>query len=550
MNETNSNTKANSTRDDEDQKRTIITDLNDDILDLISRELCAHCHKRRGENSVPYDEKDWKTDQEALMNFAQTCNRIHRVARAVVYHSIYLGFDELTLAEHNPSQPTYHEGIEKRLQQCAKTLLDSKALRQKVSHVGNGDDENKLGERVFGTETLDIAGAVRHIQLNFGDTPSSRIHGAGLVSQLLESSPGVQHLELISRQHMNLFYDPVFERPNMFQSIRTLALVYLNSSPVSRSLGSLVETRMSLLDMCTNLTDLHIHGVDNIHVESQTFRNVVTLRLTNCRLRLQQLETFLAQFSKLETFVFARGRVREGQTRAEHPLGAADHSRDEQFTPNEAAEQLRKHHREGLKRFELGPFYNWEAQTGVALNRICHNSFTTAVGAEVIASLRDFDKLENIHLSQDAILGPYCLRFSPGNYPVVAIRGLLVSDQDGGKLVNMLPRTIKSLRINHINEDLTRSLLRLSTSIGDFPDLEEVYLHGEDPRLELLCPNPNPDLRRRYETKLQTPWRHIHSWVLERVGNALTARGIRFEFEGMKEYERKTYFRAWKVKAH
>ncbi|KAJ0349994.1 hypothetical protein COL154_013427 [Colletotrichum chrysophilum] len=532
-----------------------LIDLPDELILPILEALCRHCDGRNG--GTFQAERDKHT---ALVSFSKTCFRFHKLARPYLFHHVCFNYDYLEIREH-PWLGMQHE-------QTLFRLLQSLA----GDHVPDPDALKAAGKRSLANGIDDLAASIKHLEVNLAPNlhiDSGKVGKKGpkgpavdfdWLPEILNRATNLEHLELHMErpliQNTSFTYTMNRDGRAKYDSIKALSLIYRDDCYDQTSKFSLRDTYYMIFNRCSNLTTLEIHGMGGLgdlfiydiqqaasHVTSQ----LKVLRLTNCALVADDIEVLIRDIKNLESFTFSRGDLRRFQMIAEHGHYSRSTLRSQIFPVNLMA-GLTKLSSHSLKHLELGPFEMklWESLWHVNPSGIAAENLQN-VRAAVIPTLRSFEKLEHVQLAQDSILGVpnmWTSRFAipevwPGDIATEEQLGLRrvdtsLPDPDGTRLVDMLPRTLKRLRLTHVNNNLAASLLTFASAVadGEFPALKEVSLHGQDPLME----------RCRYGSRFQIEllfalerhWESLKNHVLEKMKDLLEGAGVNFYWEAME----------------
>ncbi|EQB47935.1 hypothetical protein CGLO_12874 [Colletotrichum gloeosporioides Cg-14] len=509
-----------------------LIDLPDELILPILEVLCRHCD---GRNCGSHQEE--RESQKALVSFSKTCFRYHRLARPYLFHHVYFNYNYHEIREH--------PWLGWKQEQILFRLLQSLA----GDHVPDPDALEAAGKRSLANGIDDLATSIKHLEVNLtpnlhiesgrvGKTwkaPSRETFGFDWLPEILNRATNLEHLEL----HMEL---PLNKHAGFIQSmdqygrarynsINTLSFIYRASCYDKITDFDLRDTHM-IFNRCRNLATLELHGIGGLgeRFAETTYvtSKLKTLRLTNCSLRASDFDTLIAGIKNLESFTLGRGELHKFQLIAEYGY----HS---------------------LRHLELGPFEMTLWQCIWHLNRFgTEAEKLEAIRTATIHTLRSFEKLEHVQLAQDSILGvsnmwtscyydiPFVLlpTLLPGDTTTEQRLGLWridtsLPDPDGTRLVDMLPRTLKSLRLTHVNNKLAESLLTFATavSLGEFPELKEVSLHGQDPLME-RCRYGNR-FQIEFLFALERHWDFLKDEVLQEMKDLLNEAGVKLSWEAM-----------------
>ncbi|KAI8308341.1 hypothetical protein K4K59_010167 [Colletotrichum sp. SAR11_240] len=528
---------------------THLVDLPDELILSILELLCRHCDGRNGGSFQA--ERD---NHKGLVSFSKTCFRFHKLVRPYLFHHVCFNYDYLEIRERS-WQGSKHE---KALFRLLRSLAGD--------HVPDLDALEAAGKRSLANGIDDLATSIKHLEANL--TPNLHVDsgkvgkkgprgdaiGFDWLPEVLNRATQLEHLELHMELPLNKHGGFIWTMDrygrDKYDSIKTLSLIYRADCYDKISKFDLRDTYM-IINRCSNLATLEIHGIGGLgerfmeetdHVTSQ----LKTLRLTNCFLYLHEILILTSGIENLESFTLGRGELRRFQLIAEQSEYASV-MMDSLISPANLTARLAGMSSHSLRHLELGPFDMkfWEG--------LWHEnpSGTTAENLEnirnaTIGTLRSFEKLEHVQLAQDSILGVPNMWTSrrgipdvwPGNIPIEEELGLRridtsLPDPDGTRLVSMLPRTLKYLRLTHVNNNLADSLLTFASAVadGEFHALKEVSLHGQDPLME----------RYRYGCRFQIEllfalkrhWDFLGNHVLEKMKGLLERAGVNFSWDAM-----------------
>ncbi|KXH29089.1 hypothetical protein CSIM01_02158 [Colletotrichum simmondsii] len=275
---------------------------------------------------------------------------------------------------------------------------------------------------------------------------------------------------------------PQFQGWEVYNSVKSLR--FLCARPPDGQEVSAYHTLAwggsQLIDKLPNLTSLYIHGITRLKFYSDpmlchgypTLAHLRYLKLTNCRYISRTCFSLLVEHCRLlEVFIFGRGESPDGGIIREWSWN--NYNLESEISPREIVDELSRKIPKTLKRLTVGPWFGWEGQYAPA-NVYYRNRYEfmqdKLVRRNVIGSLRRFRNLEEVHLCQDVIIGP---------------PKCTVPDENGDPSLDMLPVSLKKLKISGANRYLTPCLMRLleATCRGK---LREICLSSTNPFLDQL----------------------------------------------------------------
>ncbi|KAF9870187.1 hypothetical protein CkaCkLH20_12273 [Colletotrichum karsti] len=543
-----------------------ITDLSDDIILSIVEFLCHHCIARK--EDVPEADVD-SAYLTAIMKFSQTCFRFHRLARPYIFHHLYLSYDYLAIRDDSWEDDTKRE---KSMLRLLATLAGD--------HARHAADTSK---RSLSDGIDDFARSVKYLEVNLSPiahNDSGETGSSGLATPttwwydwlptLLNRLVNLEHLEATMerpRTKRHLFISSLDRNGlSRYESIKTLTLTYRGDCNEFIGNADLRDTHM-LFYRCPNLEVLEIRGIGGIgcrvmenimHVRG----NLKTIRLINCALQVHDVAGLLVGVMGLETFVLGRGKFRRFQWMGEFRdlVPSRQPSRHHpSCTPSTLVYLLRRYGNQTLKHLELRPFElkMWQSfwspnPSGGA------DEARQKTRAAVIDSLRDFTKLETLQLGQDSILGIPNMWLNTMDGPMLGPVGMLgpdgrfeivpavshvkrhttiLPDHGGTRLLDLLPRTLKSLRITNVNQYLASNLLNFANAVsaGEFPALVNVSLHGENEAADRL--RHGDHFRIEFLRGMELDWPFLEKSVLESMQSTLYLAGVQFSWDAMDSNE-------------
>ncbi|KXH64105.1 hypothetical protein CSAL01_12957 [Colletotrichum salicis] len=275
---------------------------------------------------------------------------------------------------------------------------------------------------------------------------------------------------------------PRFLGWGVYNSIRSLRILCTRSPRGREILADLALTwgGTQLIVKLPNLTWLHIHGITTLQFYGDrvpchgypALARLRYLKLTNCRFISEtSFHPLIEHCRLLEVFIFSRGESPNGSII--RVLSWNNCNLIPEITRREIVDLLSRQIPNTFKCLEIGPWYGWEGQYAPT-NVYCRdrNEFIqeNLVRGIVVRSLRHFKNLEDVHLSQDVILGPpQCM----------------IPDHNGHLLLNMLPPTIEKLKISGVNKYLTPCLAKLLEAKATWiKNLREICLSCTNPLLD------------------------------------------------------------------
>ncbi|KAF4854194.1 hypothetical protein CGCSCA4_v001649 [Colletotrichum siamense] len=492
-----------------------------------------------------YDDDAW-TYQRTLVNLSQTCSRLRSLVGPYAWHTLHLSHDRYG-RERTPGARVWRGKLTDMFEYVFAsdwTMVDGKKGTKKgvKGHTRNTDNVLSRSTPFYSFGALSY---VRHVALDLSGVPAPK--NPKWLLRILRY-PALEHLEITvdcsHRQTQDQAYGK--EKEVLYQhglefpvpAMKKLSFVFRPKLKAGHHIGSYVLGDMhiqeALMDHCPRLQELCVHGAGGVKIKSPHLGRIRTMRLVNCRLSFADLRYLLTQGEILETFIFARGNVREDRIMSEQQN--THYSSTEQFTPWQAVLLLWPH-RNTLKHLELKPFSNWErhsqARNDWPLMR--EEKVDLLVQSPVIKTLRHFTNLKALHLCQDAILGPCPWSINRGRNAGTVIN-ILNDDPEGERLVEVLPSGLEDLRITGVSQDLAPSLLRFARDAEGFPRLRKVYLHGENPHAELLRHMTGTKYLAN-ERYLSPAWQDVERDVLVTLGRIFKQWGVEFEFEAMGSVE-------------
>ncbi|KAK2773996.1 hypothetical protein CKAH01_13341 [Colletotrichum kahawae] len=512
------------------ERATQIMDLPDDLILCVLKVLCRHCDGQRGGSFQA--ERD---SQKALVSFSKTCFSFHKLARPYLFHHVCFNYDYLEIRDR-PWQGLKHE-------RALFRLLRSLA----GDHVPDPDALEAAGKRSLANGIDDLATSMKHLEVNLTPnlhmnsgrvgrvgkiwkSPGEDTFGFDWLPEILNRATKLEHLELHMElpliQHAGFTRDMDRYGRSKYDSIKTLSLIYpADYHGVAERFH--LRSMYMIFNRCSNLTTLEIHGIAGVGEQfidetsggdiSHVTSKLKVLRLTNCTVVADDIEILIKGIKDLESFTLSRGELRRFQWIAERVLYFPDMLRS-QVLPATMIAALIKLFSHSLRHLDLGPFEMklwqtiWHADPPEFEAKTVEN-----IRKATIPTLRSFKRLEHVQLAQDSILGV------PNILP----------DPDGTRLVSMLPRTLKCLRLTHVNNNLADSLLKFAFAVadGEFPALKEVSLHGQDHLME-RCRHG-----RRFRIELllalERHWEFLNNNVLEKMKDILKGAGVKLSWEAM-----------------
>ncbi|TEA20736.1 hypothetical protein C8034_v008182 [Colletotrichum sidae] len=451
---------------------TGLTDLpNESILSIIEH-LCRHCAGK----SISEPSLKPTLDHAALVNLSKTCARFYWLAGAHVYHDVSLGYNFSSF----PDTSTKHENYSV-VTQLSDLIQGFLFFDQKPNLE---DPPNMLAE------------SVKHLEVNLGRI--QRKHPSAFdgcwIPNFLNQLPNLEHLEFTMElplwKTQKLCSSLGAQEDNAYKSVKTLSLKRrVDHLSEFKEYGfSFDELRHlhSLYKCFPAISTLNFFGVRAGHDHSfhamvkYKFSNLTTLRLVNCVIAGDTLKGLVESCSGLETFIFSRGEYPEFQIPTDYAtfpgLLLCSH-----ITPREVIEILEESAAETLKHLELMPFYHgmWNAIDYAeysGMDEHLNYTFNTAV----ITTLCGFQKLETVKLDQDSLIGPIIHNYIIDDLDPEPPLGSAIED-NGFRLMDVLPKTVKSLHITNSSECLEDSIVYFVDNVcaGRFPDLKHVHLHGQ-----------------------------------------------------------------------
>ncbi|CAI0648031.1 unnamed protein product [Colletotrichum noveboracense] len=449
-----------------------------------------------------YDDDAW-TYQRNLINLSQTCSRFRSLVGPYAWHTLHLSHDRYG-REKTPGAREWRGKLSDMFEYVFAsdwTMVDGKKGTKKGVKGYTRNTDNVLS-RSTPFYSFGVLGYVRHVELDLSGVPAPK--NPKWLLRILRY-PALEHLEVTvdcsHRQTQDQAYGK--EKEVLYQHGLEFPV------PAMKKLSG-------------------------VEIKSRHLGRITTMRLVNCRLSFEDLRYLLTQGEILETFIFARGNVREDRIMSEQQN--THYSSTEQFTPWQAVLLLWPH-RNTLKHLELKPFSNWErhsqARNDWPLMR--EEKVDLLVQSPVIKTLHHFTNLKTLHLCQDAILGPCPWSINRSRNAGTVIN-ILNDDPEGERLVEVLPSCLEDLRITGVSQDLVPSLLRFARDADGFPRLRKVYLYGENPHAELLR-HMTGTIYLANERYLSPAWQDVERDVLVSLGRMFKRWGVEFEFEAMGSVE-------------
>lgn len=462
-----------------------LSKLPPEIAELIIYALCQSCQY------CDHGCEPTVAGRDALENLSLTCKRFRYLAAPHLRHTFSL----------------YHK---RPLDSSNHGFVIHKRINQLINRGGSLADIRYVEANI----------SLRCTWFHAGTRPCScpkDLHQS--IPRTLASLPNLEKLDIIvDGSAWSLGNDlpiPDFQRWEVHNSVKSLR--FLCTRPPDGQEVSVYHTLAwggtQLIDKLPNLTSLHIHGITRLQFHStpvprhgySALAHLRYLKLTNCRYISRTWFSLLLKHCRLlEVFIFGRGESPDGSIIRE--MSWNDCNLESEITPSEIVDRLGRKISKTLKQLGIGPWFGWEGQYAPAnvYYRNRHEFMQDElVRRNVIESLRLFEILEEVHLCQDVILGP---------------PECMVPDENGYLLLNMLPPSLKKLKISGANRYLTPCLMRLL----------EATCMGKLREICLSCTNPILDQLDTFEEKqsLMSEWPSINEKDLDFLTKGFKEKGI------------------------